>query len=667
MLILDQLNRGERPLRILAWGLVAGFLVLLGGLWRVQIVSGERYRIRQETQSYRTVRLPAMRGRILDRNGLAFAENQPRYRLDVYLDELLPQFADKEKQLRRDLLASRGVVSSNTLTLWDRISARFSRQPKRVVITATEREWLKRQARFSVVSNVIAEVNHRLGVAVVKTEQDLYTHWSRQRALPFPILNKLTPAQVAVLTEQGWSIPGVELELVPVRHYPHGSLGAHIIGAVRPHDSSADDDQAFDYRLRDYRGLIGLESAYDRQLRGSPGAKSILINSSGYRHRQGEILLAEPVIGQTLVTTLDLGLQRAVERSLALVGGDERGAVVVLDSRNGDILASASAPAFEPNDWIDGISHEEYARLLDPKMKYLFNRATYGSYNPGSTFKIVTALACFENGILTTENVHDRMRTLGYYRIGRNHTINDTASAGEYDFNRAFIKSSNAYFIEHALRLGIRPLLDYARRLHLGEKPGLRLHEEATGEIPAAEDVPAGGIQGKTANLSIGQELTLTPVQLALVVASVANGGSLFWPRLVDRIEPSDPLADTPTDYIRPGQVRTQLNIRREHLDILRAAMRDDVALEEGTGKAARVKDFLVCGKTGTAEIKAGRRLIDKITWFASFGPYESPRYVVVVMIESGGSGGGTCAPVARRIYEYLRDRERGAGNLGQN
>jgi penicillin-binding protein 2 len=667
MLVLDQLNRGDRPLRILAWGLVAGLFLLLGGLWRVQVVSGERYRQRQENQSYRTVRLPAMRGRIVDRNGLAFAENQPRYRLDVYLDELLPQFAAKERQLRLELLAARGVVPAPPATLWSRITGRFSPKPKRVVITATEREWLKRQARFTVLSNVIAQVNQRLGVNVVKTEQDLYTHWSRQRALPFPILNKLTPAQVAILTEQGWSIPGVELELVPVRHYPHGTLGAHIIGAVRPHDSPPDDDQAFDYRLRDYRGMIGLESAYDRQLRGLPGAKSILINSSGYRHRQGEIVLAEPVMGHSLVTTLDLGLQRAVEKSLALVGNDERGAVVVLDTRNGDLLAVASAPAYEPNDWIDGVSHEEYARLLDPKMKYLFNRATYGSYNPGSTFKIVTALACFEHGILTSENVHDRMRTLGYYRIGRNHTIDDTASAGEYDFNRAFIRSSNAYFIDHALRLGIGPLLDYTRRLHLGEKAGLRLHEEATGQIPAVEDVPAGGIRGKTANLSIGQELTLTPVQLALVIGAVANGGSLFWPRLIDRIEPSDPLSEAPVEQFQPSQVRSQLNIRREHLDILRAAMRDDVSSEEGTGKAARVKDFSVCGKTGTAEIKAGRRLIDKITWFASFGPFESPRYAVVVMIESGSSGGGTCAPVARRIYEYIRDRERGAGNLGQN
>lgn len=667
MLVFDQLNKGERPLRILAWGVVAGLFVLLAGLWRVQVLAGERYRQRQENQSYRTVRIPAMRGRIVDRNGNAFAENQPTYRLDVYLDELLPQFAAEERRLRLELLAARGATNQAAASLWTRIAARFSKTPKRAAISANEREWLKRNARFNIVSNVIARINQRLGTQVVKTEADLFNHWSQKRALPFPVLGPLTPAQVAVLTEQGWSIPGVELELVPTRRYPHGTLAAHIIGAVRTHDAPDDDDRAFDYRLRDYRGLVGLESAYDRQLRGRAGAKSILINSSGYRHRQGEIMLAEPEVGDTLVTTLDLGLQKAVERSLAQVRGDERGAVVVVDVRNGDLLACASAPTFDPNAWIEGISHSEYERLLDPKMKYLFNRATYGSYNPGSTFKIITALACFEHGILTTHNVHDRLRTLGYYRLGRNHTIDDTAPAGEYDFNRAFVKSSNAYFIDYALQLGLENLLAYARQFHFGERPGLRLNEEATGILPAPENVPAASVRGKTANLSIGQELTVTPVQLGLAIAAVANGGTVFWPRLVDRFEPGDRLSDAAIERVRPGQVRAQLHIRREHLEIIHAAMRDDVALPEGTGRAARVDNFSVCGKTGTAEVKAGSRLIDKITWFASFGPYESPRYAVIVMVESGGSGGGTCAPVARRIYEYIRDRERGVAQLSAN
>ncbi|MEY3276491.1 MAG: penicillin-binding protein 2 [Verrucomicrobiota bacterium] len=661
MLVLDQINKGDGSLRLVAWWISAGLLVLAAGLWRIQVLQGEHYRERQETQSFRSVRVPALRGRILDRNGLPLVDNQPRYRLDVYLDELLPQFAAEEKRLRLLHLAARGLTNPAPVSLWEHLAARLGRKPRRPALSSNEREWLRRSARYSVVSNIILQVNQRLAIQVAKTEEDLFRHWQQQRALPFPLVNRLAPAQVAILTEQGSSIPGVEVDLVPSRLYPHGPLAAHVLGYVKStQDPDPAEDRDFDYRLRDYRGEIGLEGAYDRTLRGVAGAKSILINSSGYRHRQGEILIEAPVPGDHLVTTLDLPLQRAVEKSLGMVSGDERGAVVVLDVRNGDILAIASAPSFDPNGWIDGIRRADYERLLDPKMRPMFNRATYGSYNPGSTFKVVTALACLDAGVLTPASALERMHTLGYYRLGRNHVIDDTAPAGDYDFNRAFIKSSNAYFIDHGLRLGLGPLLAYARRLHLGEKTGLRIQEETSGILPEASEIPQAFAAGKTANLSIGQELTVTPLQLALVFAAVANGGSVWWPRLVDRIEPGEALSSEPPQRVRPGQVRSRIDIPRPHLALVHAAMRDDVALDDGTGRAARVPGFAVCGKTGTAEVKSGRKLVDRITWFASFAPFESPRYAVVVMVESGGSGGRTCAPVAQRIYEHLRDRERG-------
>ncbi len=666
MLVVDQINKGDGSLRMVAWGVAAGLGLLLAGLWRTQVVQGEYYRGRQETQSFRSVRVPATRGRILDRNGQALADNQPRYRLDVYLDELVPQFAAEERRLRAAYVAARGLTNALPSSFWGRLAARFSAKRTKTSLGADEREALRRAARYGVVSNIIHEVNQRLGLRVARTEGDLYRHWRQQRALPFPLVNRLEPAQVAVLTEQGWSIPGVELDLVPSRHYPNGTMAAHVVGYVKAtEDPDPADERDFDYRLRDHRGEVGLEGAYDRVLRGTAGAKSILINSSGYRHRQGEMLLESPVPGAHVVTTLDVALQRAVEGSLAQVSGEERGAAVVVDVRNGDILAMASAPAFDPNGWIDGMRKADYERLLDTKMRPMFNRATYGSYNPGSTFKVVTALACLDAGVLTPEGARETMRTLGYYRLGRNHVIDDTAPAGEYDFNRAFIKSSNAYFIDHGLRLGLGPLLAYARRLHLGEKTGLRLNEETAGILPDASDIPGAYAAGKTANLSIGQELTVTPLQLALVFSAVANGGSVWWPRLVDRIEPGDALSMEAPERVREGQVRSRLGIPRAHLALVHAAMRDDVALDDGTGRAARVAGYAVCGKTGTAEVKSGRKLVDRITWFASFAPFESPRYAVVVMVESGGSGGRTCAPVARRIYEHLRDRDRGGVTLG--
>jgi penicillin-binding protein 2 len=201
-----------------------------------------------------------------------------------------------------------------------------------------------------------------------------------------------------------------------------------------------------------------------------------------------------------------------------------------------------------------------------------------------------------------------------------------------------------------------------AHRFHLGEKTHLPLTaaEEAVGDVPEPDEPKRmHWTDGKLADFSIGQEVTVTPVQMACMVSAVANGGTVYWPRLVDRTEGGDPLGESiaPEILRRPAQVRNTINVKTGYLETVRAAMREDVASDEGSGKTSRVKGYAVCGKTGTAEIK-GNGIKDKVTWFASFAPYESPRYAVIVVVESGASGGGTCGPVARQIYEYLRDSE---------
>ncbi|HTI68953.1 MAG TPA: penicillin-binding transpeptidase domain-containing protein, partial [Candidatus Limnocylindria bacterium] len=401
-----------------------------------------------------------------------------------------------------------------------------------------------------------------------------------------------------------------------------------------------------------------------RDLRGSAGAKRILVNSGGYR--VGESMFAEPVPGKNLYTTIDLDVQIAAEKALASVNGDERGAVVVMDVRNGDILAMASAPTYPPQEWIDGFDLEHYNTFYsDPVRRPQINRATMGAYNPGSTFKIVTALAAFERGLdpdatFTVEgNPFDPGH--GGYRLG-NRMIGDRAAPGVYNFHRAFIHSSNSYFIDQGLKMGFDPLMEMAHRFHLGERTQLQLspREEGIGEVPeVGEAKREGWPQGKLANFSIGQEVTVTPIQMACMISAVANGGTVYWPRLVDRIENASELDDSQANRIRQGQVRTKLSIKRQYFDWVRAAMRDDVLSDEGTGKGARIKGYNVCGKTGTAEIK-GNGIKDKVTWFTSFAPYEDPRYTIIVVIESGASGGGTCAPVARQIYEFVRDRDSG-------
>jgi penicillin-binding protein 2 len=214
------------------------------------------------------------------------------------------------------------------------------------------------------------------------------------------------------------------------------------------------------------------------------------------------------------------------------------------------------------------------------------------------------------------------------------------------------------------LDAGYERLLSTAHRFHFGEQTRIQLRptEERSGWMPSPAEAKAERWPlGRLANFSIGQEVTVTPLQLAVMVSAVANGGTVHYPRLVDRLESGDPLSDEAAHAVRPGQVRGLLGARPEHLARIRAAMRDDVLDPEGTGTTARVADYTVCGKTGTAEIK-GNGIKDKVTWFSSFAPFESPRYAVVVMVESGASGGRTCGPVARRIYEHLRARDAGHG-----
>lgn len=667
MLIFDQFNQGERPLRWMAAVVGAGLLLLLAGLLKVQILGHRRFEQSLQTQSFQSVRVPALRGRILDRNGRELVGNAPRYRLDVYLEALSRDFGREYGRLRGEILAARGVTNTPPAGLWAKVVSKLRREPRRVLIRPEENNLLWRQARYNVVSNVVARVAAKVGLPLTLTESELHRHWANTRALPLAVLRRLTPQQVALLTEQSWSIHGVSIELQATRHYPHGPLAAHALGyLVRADDFDDEEGDPYDYRLRDYRGAAGLEAAFDAALRGSPGSKSILVNSDGYR--VGETVAAAAVPGRNLVTTLDIDVQKAAESALSAVSGEERGAVVVLDVRNGDVLAMASAPSFDPGEWIDGISRARWTNFYDvPKRTPLINRATDGAYSPGSTFKIVTALAALENGVdpdrVLMVDANPSKPGKGLFHRG-NIRIEDTAPPGPYDFRRAFIRSSNSYFIQLGLDAGYDRLLSTAHRFHFGEQTRIQLRptEERSGWMPEPAEARAERWpQGRLANFSIGQEVTVTPLQLAVMVAAVANGGTVYYPRLVDRMESGDPLSDEAAQAIRPGQVRSLLETRPEHLARIRAAMRDDVLDPEGTGTSARVPDYPVCGKTGTAEIK-GNGVKDKVTWFASFAPFDAPRYAVVVMVESGASGGRTCAPVAQGIYRHLRARD--AGNL---
>jgi penicillin-binding protein 2 len=637
MLIIDQLRQHDRRLRTLAIVVLACMGILVAGLWHVQVVSARKYRENLRNQSFRSVRVPAIRGKILDRHGRVLVENAARFGINLYLEELPPLFEHEyTNTVRRAYLASHPETR----------------------ITRPVRALLQQEARYRVVSNLVAQIGATLEHPARVTPEGLRRHYERRLFVPFPVANSLSPQQMALFCEQLLDLPGVELDIQPVRYYPYGSLGAHVLGYVQSVDRPpGEDDLVYKYYLPDYLGVAGVEGALDARLRGKPGTKYLLVNNLGYRQR--EEMRADSDPGDNVWLTLDLTIQAAAERALSNSIANARGAVVVLDAQNGDILALASTPAYDPNEFVRGLTEDAMDRLLDPAQRPLFNRATHGAYPPGSILKIITGLACLENGLDPSAILHSP----GYYRDAKvtgQRTIGDTAPAGDYDFRRAFVLSCNSYFIHHGIRAGLKNLLDTGHRFGLGEIAGLPTRQEVAGFFPIYSEIRDRWRLGNVAHLCIGQEITTSPIQIALMVAAIANGGRLFRPRLITRIAPQTEDAETPEEVFPPGRIRRSVTLAPRHLEVLHRAMLADVEDAEGTGKGARVAGFRVAGKTGTAEIKGGG-VRDQITWFASFGPYENPRYAVVVMIESGISGGTTCAPVARRIYEAIRDLEAGA------
>lgn len=347
MFIFDQLRTDDAHLRAVAVTVLAGLGILLGGLWWVQVVSADEYRTRLERQSFRTVRIPAVRGQILDRNGRALAESRPTYNISLYCEELHDTFdavyAEKATRARATLklaLQERENQLHRKLT-------KAERRP--FLFTAAHRNALRREARCEVASNVVAQVSQRLrqplSLAVTNFEQ----HYQKRLALPYPLLTDLTPAQIARFEEQSTSPLGVDLEILPTRCYPYGTTATHALGHLLRDDSSVEGEEAFfSYRLPDYRGVVGIEYGFDKELRGVAGAKSVLVNNVGYR--QTENIWSPAAPGRNVVLTLDLAVQQAAERALQGVAGSAtRGAVVVMDVWTGDLLALVSSPTLDPN------------------------------------------------------------------------------------------------------------------------------------------------------------------------------------------------------------------------------------------------------------------------------------------------------------------------------
>ncbi|MBT5708433.1 MAG: hypothetical protein HOI66_19125, partial [Verrucomicrobia bacterium] len=579
MYSIDPLRASDSRMRWFAAILIVGFVLLVAGLWHLQVVSFKKYERYREVQSTRTVREPAIRGKIFDRNGIALADNRPNYKVVMFLEELRPLFQSTFKEVRS------GYQS----------------------LTRSERTELGKLTRYGVASNIWFQVTSIVGPPMKLHRRNFERHYKDKLYVPLTIVKDLTGEQVAQFVEKGAHIPGVDMEHQSIRQYPNGSLASHVLGYLQKSDPMKQEDaEEFSYHKIDYKGVSGIERIFDNVLSGEAGVKSILINNLMFR--QEETVFEEPVPGDNLYLTLDARIQLASEEALASMGPKTMGAVVVMDVNNGDVVAMASAPTYDPNEFVERFNEIN----SDPLLPQL-NRAAYGIYAPGSIFKMVVGMAFLENGV-DPRNVYE---SLGYLRLnGR--FIDDTAEAGQYDFYRAFAKSSNSYFIEHGLAVGIETLIDWGDRFFIGQKTGLLPQQELGGAFPSIERVRKGWHEGETANLCIGQgAIAVTPLQMAVMTAAVANGGTVYKPRIASRVEPQRGMMSRQAREFPAGVIRGKIGASKRVIQILHDAMLLDVAGGEGSGHKAKVEGLNIGGKTGTAETNKrinGRKIKD--TWF---------------------------------------------------
>lgn len=573
--------------------ILLAFGLLVARLWQLQGLEGQDFRILSENNRLRLKRTPPLRGVIYDRHMRVLVDNRPAFNVVLVPEDV------------RD-------VSTTLKTV-----AGYLRDPMLVSATSLPHD-LRRLPYQGVV--LAQDVTREALVAVEAHQVEL---------------------------------PGVSIEVGSKRVYPPDGFAAHAFGYVG--EVNGRELERFPrYRLGDSIGKFGIEKRWEPQLRGRGGGQQIEVDANGQRLRVlGE---EEAKAGDSLVLTLDANLQRAAETALQ----GKEGAIVVLGVNSGEVLAMASHPTFDPNLFARGIHVDEWRALVDDPLHPLNNRAIQGQYPPGSTFKVMMAAAALEKGVITPAT---RFHCSGGLPYGR-HFFHcwQRRGHGSLNLQQAIAHSCDVYFYQVGQRLGIQNIADYARRFGLGSPLGVGLDHEASGLIPDAswksQFLKSPWLPGETLSVVIGQGyVTATPLQMAVVAATVANGGTVYRPHLVKQTIGVG--GETSKEYA--PEVLRETKIRPEVLQLVRDGMRDVVNSSTGTGKKAKLANVMVAGKTGTSQVISGTRGKGKVlarqyrdhAWFIAFAPYEAPEVAVACLIEHAGAGGGqVAAPIVREVLE---------------
>jgi penicillin-binding protein 2 len=624
--------------------IVIVFAILAFRLWQLQMVQHDEFRVRADDNRSRLVELDAPRGVIYDRYGRILARNRPSFNVLVIPGDLPDDKAQAEAVLTR--LAS--ILAGETTMIAG------GHPPTSILPRDVEPR------------RILTLDEMRASIADARKHVALFR--------PIVVADRISQTTAFIIEEEALTLPGVQLQVVPIRDYVTGALTAHLIGYTGP--IPAEEKTLYQergYGPLDQVGRVGLEFSYEEELRGTKGRKHSIVDANGREVRTvGQPI--QPIPGRNLVLTLDLELQRAMEQALQqgmAAAKSKAGVAIAMDPRNGDILGMVSLPAYDNNLFAKGISASQYNALITDPLFPLFNRAIGGVYPPGSTFKIIPAAAGLQEGVITRRTLlndpgiiwlpnqffpDDPKQAQPFvcwiWKYGRGHGLLNVVSALAQSCDVFFYQVGGGY--QGFRGLGEQTLAEYTREFGLGELTGIDLPGESRGLVPDPKwkrlQYAENWVTGDTYNMSIGQGYVLaTPLQILNAVAAVANGGYLYQPRLVSRLTDED----GKVVYSYEPRLIREIPVTAENLAIVREGLYGAVNWDYGTATGARLPDIAVAGKTGTAEFPGKRDEEGHLpthAWFTAFAPYEEPEIALVVFLEGGGEGSTYAVPVAAKI-----------------
>ena len=617
--------------------LLAGFvllcLLIIGyRLWWVQIKLYSYYKGRIQNSSEVTVRIPSVRGEIRDRNGVILVSNRPSYEVDFYLPDLVTGYKNQYGQ-------------TPLVDFQQRDSSGMIHDRKEADIV-------------QIVDETIIPRLEELKMAEPYNAERLRTHYRNNTLVPFTYREDLDFATFSKFAEKDLGLPGVQVTVRPVRKYLYNAMAAQILGYIgAPKDiNKLPDVKDFDFYSPDVQGRTNIEYFLDDDLRGKPGTR--ILKKNAKNQLEGEKEVIQPTPGSNVYLTIDARIQYIVEKTLRNVG---RAACVVVDPNNGQILAMASVPSYDPNKFIPSISAADWAAIKDADADPLTNRAI-SAFAPGSTYKIATALAGLTRGLAKAQFTCTGGVTYGntYMKCW---IAAQGGAHGTQTLTEAIKNSCNAYFYQYGNAAGIDAIDKVGTTLGLGQPSGVELSGEDPGLLPSPEWLRLNKnekwSQGQTANTSIGQGYVLaSPLQMAMIAATVANGGTVYKPNIIFGVQQPDGTMVRRPEKIR-GDLRQDNNLTKDEIELVRRGMWRVVNDPGGTGSRAKVAGIVVAGKTGTAQFwRDGQK--DNHTWFIAFAPYDNPKIALAILVQGAKAGGQVPAPIAAKLIEEIMALDKG-------